>query len=200
MPTSMPTPIRAKPSERDPLRNFKFVVDFVAVDNPSIAASLASMGFISVSGAGIQTDMIPYREGGDNTITRKLPGQSDVGPLTLVSGVFLRETNPQIEWFKQIFAVQWGEGNAGFDDDFRCDIIVSVLKHPVTKFSTGGEGDPSSQLSAGMAMRFFNCWPGGVAYNDLNAGDNSIMITNMQIHHEGFQPVFGPNAQNPQWT
>jgi phage tail-like protein len=154
MPTSIPTPIRAKPSERDPLRNFKFTVDFLAVDNGNIAQALASIGFISVSGIGIQTDVIPYREGGDNTTTRKLPGQSNVGPLTLVSGVFLRAVNPQIEWFKQIFSVQWGQGNAAFNDDFRCDIIVNVLKHPVTKFSTGGEGDPNSQLSAGMSVRF----------------------------------------------
>jgi phage tail-like protein len=199
MPTSIPTPIRAKPSERDPLRNFKFTVDFLAVDNGNIAQALASIGFISVSGIGIQTDVIPYREGGDNTTTRKLPGQSNVGPLTLVSGVFLRAVNPQIEWFKQIFSVQWGQGNAAFNDDFRCDIVVNVLKHPVTKFSTGGEGDPNSQLSAGMSVRFYNAWPSAVAYNDLNAGDNSIMITNMQVEHEGFEPVFGANAQSPAW-
>lgn len=200
MPTSFPTPIRAKPSDRDPLRNFKFRVQFVNVGDSVLNGLLADTGFISVSGIGIQTDMIPYREGGDNTITRKLPGQSDVGPLTLVGGVFLSPLNPQMEWFKQIFAVQWGKGNAAFNDDFRCDIIVNVLKHPVTKFSSGGIGDPNSQASAGMAVKFYNCWPGGIQYNDLNAGDNSIMITSMVVHHEGFDPYFGANAQNPQWA
>lgn len=59
------SPIRAtRPSQRDPLRNFKFRVEFVG--NESVSAPFASMGFMSVSGLGIQTDMIPYREGGDN--------------------------------------------------------------------------------------------------------------------------------------
>lgn len=199
MSTTTPSPIRVKPSLRDPLRNFKFQVDFTAVSDTGIATQLARLGFISVSGIGVQTDMIPYREGGDNTITRKLPGQTDVGPLTLVSGVFLDDKNPQIEWFKQIFCLEWGQGNAGFDDDFRCDIIVSVLKHPVTSFKSNQAGDPASPLSAGMAIKFYNCWPGGVQYNDLNAGDNSIMITNMQVHHEGFTPLFGANAQTQQF-
>ena len=92
------TPISAKPSQRDPLRNFKFRVQFIDVNDSGISASLADLGFISVSGMGYQTDMIPYREGGDNTITRKMPGQSDVSPLTLVSGVFSGvNKNAQIE-------------------------------------------------------------------------------------------------------
>jgi phage tail-like protein len=198
--TSFPSPIRIKPSDRDPLRNFKFVVDFVGVRNGDIAALLARSGFISISGMAMQTDMIPYREGGDNTITRKLPGQSDVGPLTLVGGIFAQNQNAGWEWFKQIFCIQWGEGNAAFDDDFRCDVIVRVLKHPVTKWTKGGVGDPDSTQSAGMATRFYNCWPGSVQFNDLNAGDNSIMISNMTLHHEGFDPRFGANAQNPTWS
>lgn len=198
--TSFPTPIRAKPSQRDPLRNFKFRVQFVGVSNKLVGPLFKDMGFISVAGTGIQTDMIPYREGGDNVITRKLPGQSDVGPLTMIGGVFAADNNAQYEWFKQIFAIQWGQGNAAFDEDFRCDIIVNVLKHPVTKFSTGGVGDPNSQSSAGMAVRYYNCWPGAIQYNDLNAGDNSIMITNMVVHHEGFDARFGAKAQNPSWT
>lgn len=200
MATTYTTPIRAKPSDRDPLRNFKFRVDFSSLNDKDIAAQFAAMGFISVSGIGVSTDPIPYREGGDNTTTRKLPGQSDFGPLTLVGGVFLAPKNPQIEWFKQIFAIEWGQGTGSFNDDFRCDIVVSVLKHPVTKWDSGAEGDPSSQLTAGMAIKFFNCWPSGVQYNDLNAGDNSIMITNMQVQHEGFEPLFGSNAQTPNWT
>lgn len=105
MPTQFPTPIRQRPSNRDPLRNFKFRVQFVDVQNSTIRTLLADTGFISVSGIGIQTDMIPYREGGDNTIVRKLPGQSDVGPLTLIGGVFAQNYSAQWEWFKQVFAV-----------------------------------------------------------------------------------------------
>lgn len=201
---SKSSPIKARPSDRDPLRNFKFVVQFVgmqghASDGSNLSDVFATGGFISVSGIGISTDTIPYREGGDNTITRKLPGQSDVGALSMVGGVFAQSQNPMYEWFKQIFVVQWGSGNAAFDEEFRCDCIVNVLKHPVTKWSTGGVGDPTSQSSAGMSIKYYNCWPSNLQYNDLNAGDNSIMISSMTLQHEGFDVKFGANAQT-QWT
>jgi phage tail-like protein len=116
------SPIIAKPADRDPLRNFKFRVDFIGNTGVSDPFRLQA-GFISVSGLGIQTDMIPYREGGDNTITRKMPGQSDVGPLQLVRGLFMLPNSPQYEWFLRVFAVNWGNGNTKFNDDFRCNAI-----------------------------------------------------------------------------
>lgn len=198
---SHPTPIiGVKPSVRDPLRNFKFRVTFLGHADSGISEELAKIGFISVSGMGYQTDMIPYREGGDNVITRKLPGQTDVGPLTLIGGVFMNDKSAQYEWFRQIFDIQWGKGNGGFDADFRCNVRVDVLKHPVTKWEAGGEGDPTSPKSAGMSTMFYNCWPGAIQWNDLNAGDNSVMISNMVLHHEGFTPLFGANAQNDNWS
>jgi phage tail-like protein len=195
----MPTfqsPIKAtKPSDRDPLRNFKFKVEFLAGNNDvtGLTAPFATMGFMSVSGLGIQTDMIPYREGGDNTITRKMPGQSDVSPLTMVSGVFGGDAkNAQMEWMKNIFAVQWGGGNGQWDAEFRCDLIIRVMNHPITSFSAGAAED---YASTGAAFKVWNAWPGAVVFNDLNAGDNSIMVTNMTVHHEGFEPYFGAEAR-----
>lgn len=186
-----PIAIDVRPSQRDPLRNFKFMVEFVG--NQSVAAPFANMGFMSVSGMGIQTDMIPYREGGDNTIVRKMPGQSDVSPLTMVGGVFSGDNkNAQYEWFKHVFAVQWGSGNTDFDDNFRCNIVVRVLKHPVTRWSQGGG---PGQDQAGVGVRFYNCWPASIVFNDLNAGDNSILVANMTVHHEGFDAYFGDNAE-----
>lgn len=193
MPQFESFPIRTiKPEERDPLRNFRFRVDFVG--NESVRGPYASMGFISVGGIGIQTDMIPYREGGDNTITRKMPGQSDVGPLQLIGGMFMEPVSAGYEWFKHVFSVISGQGNTGYNENFRCDLIVSILKHPVTKYSPGGVGDPRSPQSAGAAIKFYNCWPGSFQINDLNAGDNSIMVNTIAVHHEGFDIRTGPNA------
>lgn len=184
------SPIRAeKSSDRDPLRNFKFQVEFIG-GSLSVRDPFAKMGFMSVSGLGIQTDMIPYREGGDNTITRKLPGQSDVSPLTMVSGVFIGENrNAQMEWMKHIFAVNWGSGNSEWESEFRCDLIIRVMNHPITK------GDGNSYQNTGAAFKVYNAWPGAVVFNDLNAGDNSIMVTNMTVHHEGFEAWFGDEAK-----
>ena len=190
MPTFDNFPIRThKPSERDPLRNFKFRAEFV--NNASVEEPFAKMGFISIGGLGVQTDMIPYREGGDNTTTRKMPGQSEFSPLSMVSGIFMDNVNAGYEWFKHVFSVISGKGNTGWNEDFRCDVIITVLGHPTTKYDTGSPGSPTSLASAGMRIKVYNCWPGSVQFNDLNAGDNSIMVSTMSMHHEGWFPLFG---------
>lgn len=196
------SPIIAQPFDRDPLRNFVFRVDFIGSSNvrSGLSQSFANMGFVSVSGQGIQTEMIPYREGGDNTITRKLPGQSDVGPLQLIRGVFMnKDSSPQMEWFKRVFSVQWGQGNLSWTGNFRMDVIVRVLAHPVTKWTAKGYGDPNGRFSAGMMTRYVNCWPGQIQWNDLNAGDNSVMVETMTLHHEGFYVYYGKKALGG-WT
>ena len=119
------------------------------------------MGFISIGGLGVQTDMIPYREGGDNTTTRKMPGQSEFSPLSFVSGIFMDNKNAGYEWFKHVFSVISGKGNTDWNEDFRCDIIISVLVHPTTKYdhrcarkpnvvAVGGHADQGLQLLAGL--------------------------------------------------
>jgi phage tail-like protein len=50
-----------------------------------------SMGFMSASGLNITTEVIPYREGGMNTTTQKMPGQSDFAPITLSKGLIVGE-------------------------------------------------------------------------------------------------------------
>lgn len=54
----------------DPLRNFKFNVNIM---HPNLSG-FASLGFMTVSGLNITTEVIPYREGGMNTTTQKMPG------------------------------------------------------------------------------------------------------------------------------
>lgn len=75
MATSIAAPIaKATPSiahlATDPLRNFKFNVNIM---HPHIRG-FATMGFMTVSGLNITTEVIPYREGGMNTTTQKMPG------------------------------------------------------------------------------------------------------------------------------
>src|SRR5436190_7591221 len=191
MPTfdSFPISLSTRPSQRDPLRNFKFRAEFVG--NQSVLAPFATMGFISIGGLGVQTDMIPYREGGDNTTTRKMPGQSEFSALSFVSGIFMDNVNAGYEWFRHVFSVVSGKGLTGWDENFRCDIIITVLGHPTTRYDTNAPGSPNSLAAAGMQIKVYNAWPGSVQFNDLNAGDNSIMISTMQIHHEGWYPHFG---------
>src|SRR5262252_459820 len=96
----------------DPLRNFRFLVQ---ISHPDLQ-SMARMGFMAVSGLAVSNEIIPYREGGNNTTTRKMPGQSDFGPISLTRGMMAAPvnggnigTNEAYRWFQQIFSVNAGQ-------------------------------------------------------------------------------------------
>jgi phage tail-like protein len=195
----------------DPLRNFRFLVTFTPLDatNDKMSAlSSATMGFTSVSGLSVATDSIPYREGGYNTTVHQIPGQTTFTPLTLQRGVMLG-TNRNWEWMKNMFATVGGAGSTrGVDKNFRCNIDIKVLAHPIP--SGGSEdvtpgtiptGSPAGTTPTGgttastdvvaMQFRVYNAWPTAVAYSDLNAGDNALLVEQMTLVHEGFNIAWG---------
>lgn len=198
-----------RPTRIDPLRDFKFRVEIIPPGTDSGLSKLVSgigyLGFAVVSGIAVQNEMIPYREGGMNTHPHKMVGMSDFTPVTFSRGVFADQDQM---WKWQAFMHSWMQGSAGsttsalgnagstgLNSDYRCDIKVSVFDHPYSA-TTGYVTDPSSvtsTLSPGNArLRFtlHNCWPGGFALSDLNAGASSIMVQQMTIHHEGFELDF----------
>ena len=176
----------------DPIRNFRFLVTFIPQDanNDTLTAlKSATFGFTSVSGMAVTTDSIPYREGGYNTTVHQIPGQTSFTPITLQRGVILG-TKQNWEWMRNMFATVQGGGTRGVDKNFRCDLEIEVLSHPIpgaqTAEDTVGSGDH-------VAMRFhvYNCWPTAVAYSDLNAGDNALFVEQMSLVHEGFDVNWG---------
>jgi phage tail-like protein len=184
----------------DPLRNFKFQVQFVPpANNINVGAiNPATFGFMSVSGANVSTETIPYREGGWNTAPHKFPGQSDFGPITCMTGVYANPNNPgdvrQQLWDlqRQLFAINWGGGSLKQGDDFRFDAIVRVLNHPVTAGPASGSADTPE--GAALAMKFYNCWISAYALGDLNAGDNAILVQQLTFVHEGVDLAWGTPA------
>jgi phage tail-like protein len=165
----------------DPLRNFKFQVSIIK-DGFGV-----DMGFMSVSGLSITTEIIPYREGGMNTTTQKMPGQSDFSPLTLSKGVAVAPGgNANMNWMKELFAVMQGTGSrAAGAGDFRTTVYIKVLDHPVTK------NDPKTSIQGGWVpvkalFTVYNAWPTSIAFSDFDAGANALMIQQMTLAHEGF--------------
>ena len=178
----------------DPIRNFRFLVTFIPHEskNASMTAlTSATFGFTSVSGMAVQTDSIPYREGGYNTTVHQIPGQTSFTPITLQRGVILN-TNQNWNWMRNMFATVQGGGQRKVDENFRCDLEIEVLSHPIpgaqTETDEIGKGDH-------VAMRFhvYNCWPTAVAYSDLNAGDNALFVEQMSLVHEGFDVNWAPS-------
>lgn len=177
----------------DPLRNFRFQV---SIANP-LFPGLLHLGFMAVSGLAVQNEIIPYREGGNNTTTRKMPGQSDFGPISFTRGMMAAPVMPQgnvgsgigtneaYNWLTQIFSVQAGGGFGSPTQDFRGMANVDVLQHPITNASGYAAGvDSPPPIKA--RFQIFNCWPMGLSYSDLEAGGNAVIIENLTLAHEGW--------------
>lgn len=191
----------------DPIRNFKFQVQFVPLvaddySSPgqaptnlaSFASGLGSIGFAAMSGLAVRNEMIPYREGGMNTHPHKMVGQTDFDPITLSRGVI--EGQDQL-WKWQRFIHNWQSGADGSTGgaDYRCDVIVKVYDHPHSSatYSDTAVGGVTPVLgNAKLAIKVFNCWPAAYATGGLNAGDNSIIIQEMTLHNEGWILAFTP--------
>jgi phage tail-like protein len=165
----------------DPLRVFKFEVLFhppqaLAASLGVSASSSFSYGFMTVSGPAINIEVIPYREGGMNTTTQKMPGQADFGSITMSHGVKMASSQMDILWMSQLFTVMQGSGNQAPGAEFRMICDVYVLDHPVT----------TASAPVKAAFRLYNTWPSSLAFSDFDAGANAFLIAQMSLAYEGF--------------
>lgn len=166
----------------DPIRNFRFLVSFQALNNASLEVTTAELGFTSVSGLAVTTDSIPYREGGYNTTVHQIPGQTSFQPVTLQNGVIIGKPQKWF-WMRNLFAAVQGGPARGIAADFRCDLTIKVLAHPIPKLAAGSN---AGEADVAMQFKVYNAWPTAIAYSDLNAGDNSLLVEQMTLVHEGF--------------
>jgi phage tail-like protein len=178
--------------QTDPIRNFRFLVQFEPVSDKAAKFNFQpTLGFTSVSGLSINTESIPYREGGYNTTIHQIPGQSTFSPITLQRGMLLG--SPQHwNWMKRMFSVT-GQ-TTDFGGNFRCNLNIFVLAHPANALTTPGTDGIASANKDGlvindkvhMKFRVYNAWPTSIAYSDLNSGDNALVVEQMTLVHEGF--------------
>jgi phage tail-like protein len=174
----------------DPIRNFRFLVSFSAVDNMSSEAGVVkstTLGFTSVSGLAVTTDSIPYREGGFNTTVHQIPGQTSFQPITLQNGVVIGKKE-KWDWMRNMFATVQGGAQRGLTSGFRCDVTIKILAHPIPKLEAAQK---AGIADVAMQFKVYNAWPTAVAYSDLNAGDNSLFVEQMTLVHEGFDASWG---------
>ena len=173
----------------DPIRNFRFLAKFYPVGSDTLDTTFnLNVGFMSIQGLAMQTEAIPYREGGFNTTVHFLPGQQSFSPVTFQRGVVLGSTQSW-EWFRRLY-------DPGTDAEqptgaFRCQIEIGVLRYPVH-----GNRNIQQGATANKALTFtlMNAWPTTIAYSDLNAADNAVIVEQMTVVHEGFRPDFHADA------
>ncbi len=184
----------------DPVRNFRFLVSFIPLSGAGNSAATQALvdpqhfGFTSVSGLSVTTDSIPYREGGYNTTVHQIPGQTSFTPITLQRGVMLGSPYSW-NWMRDLFATVQADPLRKVSENFRCDIEIRVLSHPIP----AGQADLTVQEDTEdhIAMRFkvYNAWPTQVSYSDLNAGDNALFVEQLVMVHEGFDVSWAPDLE-----
>lgn len=189
----MPTNINPLSSlMTDPVRNFKFLVTFLPTNDWKDASKPAKMGFVSLSGLTVTTESIAYREGGYNTNVHQIPGQSAFTPITLSKGVMLgQNSNPK--WMKRLFSVMTPSVTSGVGAGFRCNLDIQVLSHPNPQGSTGGaSGQAENPEDQHTSLRFkvYNAWISSLAYSNLDAGANTLMVEEMSLVHEGWDVAY----------
>ena len=188
---------RFSSASTDPLRSFRFYVEFLSPSNKDAAedkigfmSSSFAGGFTNVTGLGINTQSTAYREGGYNTTIHQIPGMTTFNPISLNRGVIYKN-DQAVNWMKYLFAATAGDGlnlTSG-KHDFRLDLKIYVLDHPnaagkTTTASTSGANQPK------MGFHVHNAWISTLNYSDLDAGGNNIMVETIGLVHEGLSVFF----------
>jgi phage tail-like protein len=146
----------------DPYKTFRFIVTW---DGRPVA------GISKVSGLTRTSQVVSHREGGDPSLTRKSPGQTDYGPITLERGV---THDPEFQtWANKV----WTQGNAVGNEvslqQFRKNITI-------TQFNEAGQPV--------IAYMVLNCWVSEyTAMADLDSSGNAVAIQSLTLQHEGWQ-------------
>jgi phage tail-like protein len=144
----------------DPYRNFKFRIK---IDNQYVA------GLSKCSALRRTTEVTQWREGGDPSTSRQLPGKSHYEPVTLEAGV---THDPTFEdWANLVHNFQ-GDA-AGSLRGFRKDIIIDVYNEAGQK---------------ALSYTLFRCWVSEYqALPELDAAANAVAIQHIVVQNEGWQ-------------
>lgn len=148
-------------SERfDPYRNFKFKIKW---DNQYVA------GLSKCSALKKTTESTDWREGGDPSSSRKLPGKTSYEAVTLEAGV-THDTAFE-EWANKVNNFQ---GDAGMSlKNFRKDITIDVF---------------NLQGSKALSYIVHRCWVSEFqALPELDASGNAVMIQTIKLENEGWE-------------
>lgn len=192
-------PINGRESlNSDPTRNFRFLVSFAPYTSDHPLQKKVNFGFTSVAGLSMAVESIPYREGGMNTTLHQIPGQATFSPITLTRGVHLGNDEGW-RWIKRLFTAVGPGNDSGFAAyQFRSSVTIHVLQHPVNMGNdTGVASSDTDKMSrndpVAVSFRVYNAWISSLAYSDLNAGDNAIMVEQMTLVHEGLDMYWEKN-------
>jgi len=146
----------------DPYKNFKFRVKW---DGRYVA------GISKVSALKRTTEVLEFREGGDQSTSRKSPGRTKFEPITLERGVTHDKEFEQ--WANKVWNLGSGLGAEVSLRDFRKNVIIELYNE-------------AGQLA--IAYKVFRAWVSEFqALPDLDANANAVAIQHLKLENEGWE-------------
>ena len=153
--------LNASANRFDPYRNFRFKVKW---DNTYVAG-LTKMGALKRT-----TEMVEFREAGENITSRKLPGKTSYAAVTLEAG--LTYDSAFEDWANLVN--DFASHSVTSLGDFRKNVIVDM-------FNEAG-GPPV------VSYALHRCWVSEYqALPDLDSGANAVAITSIKLEYEWFE-------------
>lgn len=143
----------------DPFRNFRFKVKW----DGQYVAGLSKMSALKRS-----TEMVEWREAGENITSRKLPGKTKFEPVTLEAGITY-DTAFQ-DWADSV-------------NDFASHAITSLKDfRKLVTIDVFNEANVKA-----ISYRLYRAWVSDYqAMPDLDAGANAVAITTVKLEYEWF--------------
>lgn len=140
-------------ARNDPFAAFNFIVEIEGI---------ATAGFTEVCGLAVEIEVVEYREGGDPSVIRKIPGLKKYSNITLKRG----STNDLSLW-KWVKSIVDGQV-------IRAAVAITLLnnqRQPVARWNVR------------------EAWPCKYEGPIMNAKSNDAAIESLELCHEGLERV-----------
>lgn len=126
-------------------------------------------GFSKVTGMTSETEATDYREGGDNSTFRKIPGMTSFENIVLTRGV--GPAKDFVNWRKEVFSPDTGEEKQDIYKDVFITVQTPRSRETVRKFQV------------------LNAWPMKIEHGDLDANSSDVFIESLELAHEGWKEI-----------
>ncbi len=164
MAASVPFSVNA--TRLDPYKNYRFRVKWDGV----YVAGISKMSALKRT-----TEVVKFRDGGDESTSRKSPARTEFEAITLERGVTHDTTFEQ--WANKVW--NYSNAQAQMSDkevslaDFRKDIILDVFNEAGQKV---------------LSYLIYRCWVSEYqAMPELDANANAIAIAHLKLENEGWE-------------
>lgn len=137
----------------DPFLNYNFLVELDGI---------ARAAFSEVTGLDATIEPVEYREGGENTTVRKLPGIAKYSNIVLKWG--MTADKELYTWYRQT-------------------VLGNVLRRNGSVIVLDRQGSEVARWN------FVNAWPTKYDIPDFNATANQTAVETLELAHEGVERV-----------